>query len=104
MTAFGDLITDFATRTLVNLDLVKDAAKETDNEAYDVTQLWNSLLGLVVAPREQDIEVFPRTKLVPAGERLAGYHNCGAATVRRPVGACERPAECRCSFQRRVSR
>ncbi len=60
---YSDLITDFATRTLTNLDLVKDAVAQGNPDAYEVTQLWNSLLGLIVAPRETDMGRLPQTPL-----------------------------------------
>lgn len=63
MSIYADLIVDFAERTLANLDLIEQAVREGNSEAYDVTQLWNSLLGLIVAPRELDIEVFPETRM-----------------------------------------
>jgi hypothetical protein len=60
---YEDLITDFAKRTLANLDLVKRAAIEGHPDAYEVTQLWNSLLGLIVLPRERDVRRLPRIRL-----------------------------------------
>jgi hypothetical protein len=60
---YPDLITDFAKRTLANLDLVKRAADQGRPDAYEVTQLWNSLLGLIVAPRERDVRRLPKTQL-----------------------------------------
>jgi hypothetical protein len=60
---YADLIPDFVRRTLANLDLVKRAAAAGDPSAFEVTQLWNSLLGLVVAPREKDVGSLPRTRL-----------------------------------------
>ncbi len=60
---YQDLITDFAKRTLANLDLVQRAADEGRPDAYEVTQLWNSLLGLIVAPRERDVRRLPKTQL-----------------------------------------
>jgi hypothetical protein len=58
---YTDLITNFATRTLANLDLVKRAADAGDPGAFEITQLWNSLLGLIVAPRERDLTRLPET-------------------------------------------
>lgn len=60
---YPDLITDFAKRTLANLDLVKRAADEGRADTYEVTQLWNSLLGLIVAPRERDMKILPKIPL-----------------------------------------
>lgn len=60
---YTDLITNFATRTLANLDLVQRTAHAGDPGAFEVTQLWNSLLGLIVAPRERDVMGLPDTSL-----------------------------------------
>jgi hypothetical protein len=60
---YSDLITQFAKRTLANLDLVKQASDDGNSDAYEVTQLWNSLLGLIVLPRERDVRRLPKIKL-----------------------------------------
>jgi hypothetical protein len=54
---YTDLIASFATRTLSNLDLVKHTASTGDPRAFEITQLWYSLLGLTVAPRERETVV-----------------------------------------------
>lgn len=56
------LVRDFARRTLHNLELVREA-KRKGHEAYEVTQLINSLLGLLVLPRERYIESIPAVPL-----------------------------------------
>lgn len=48
---------DFADRTLKNLKLVED------NKGYEVTQLINSLLGLIVFPKERKIRPQQNTVL-----------------------------------------
>ena len=58
---YSDIITDFAYRTLRNLDSIQSQARDGDDGVYPVTQLWNSLLGLIVLPREVDLERIPRT-------------------------------------------
>lgn len=55
-----DFIADFAQRTLRNLDRVQAQASSGDEGVYPVTQLWNSLLGLIVLPRERDLRRIPR--------------------------------------------
>jgi HEPN pEK499 p136 len=60
---YEDLITDFAKRTLANLDLVKRAAAQENPDAFEVTQIWNSLLGLIVAPHELEVRRLPRRQL-----------------------------------------
>lgn len=55
MTAYqkidGAVIQDFARRTLRNLEIIEDAQRYI--EAYEVTQLINSLLGLLVFPQQR---------------------------------------------------
>ena len=51
---YNELISDFADRTLRNLDFVQERVRDGEQDLYDVTQLWNSLLGLVVLPLETD--------------------------------------------------
>jgi hypothetical protein len=58
-----DLITDFAARTLVNLDFVQERVRNGEVGLFDVTQLWNSLLGLIVLPLETDKSRVPETPL-----------------------------------------
>lgn len=43
---------DFAQRTFSNLKVIEQASKD-GNEAYEVTQLVNSLLALIVFPKER---------------------------------------------------
>ncbi|HEV3164125.1 MAG TPA: HEPN family nuclease [Isosphaeraceae bacterium] len=74
---YRNLITDFATRTLANLDLINKAAEDGNADAYEVTQLWNSLLGLIVLPREQDVSRLPKIKI--AQLYAAGWPNITTA-------------------------
>jgi len=60
---YKDLVRDFAERTRANLALVRDAAK-TGQNAYEVTQLMNSMLGLLVFPQQEFYNKIPETKLV----------------------------------------
>jgi hypothetical protein len=53
----GNIVRDFAQRTLHNLKFIEQQYKlfeqgESDTEVYEVTQLINSMLGLLVFPRE----------------------------------------------------
>lgn len=61
---YTDFIVDFAQRTLRNLDHVQAQANTGVDGVYPVTQLWNSLLGLVVLPRELDVRRIPETPMV----------------------------------------
>jgi hypothetical protein len=54
---YREIVADFAQRTLDNLNLVQREARAGNPRAYEVTQLWNSLLGLIIAPHE--LGVFP---------------------------------------------
>jgi hypothetical protein len=47
---YKDFLNDFALRTLSNLDHIK--MLKGSQGTYPVTQLWNSLLGLIVLPHE----------------------------------------------------
>ena len=48
-----DFVSDFAERTLANLEKIEN--DNTDLEKYEVTQLVNSFLGLIVFPKERSI-------------------------------------------------
>jgi hypothetical protein len=66
---YTNLIRDFAERTLHNLDYVQEQAGHDDVDAheprvYPVTQLCNSLLGLIVLPHERDVARIPSTPMV----------------------------------------
>lgn len=57
------LVLDFAERTRSNLELVAHEAQAGNASAFEVTQLINSLLGLLVFPRERFLEDIPETPL-----------------------------------------
>jgi len=57
-----EFILDFAERTRSNLEFIEAAEAEGDN-VYEVTQLANSLLGLLVFPREHYLQSIPDTPL-----------------------------------------
>lgn len=48
-----DFVSDFAERTLANLDNIEN--DNSNSEKYEVTQLINSLLGLIVFPKERNV-------------------------------------------------
>jgi hypothetical protein len=64
---YTDFIADFAQRTLQNLDIIQSKADAGDDGVYPVTQLWNSLLGLIVLPREQERDL-NRFRRIPMRE------------------------------------
>lgn len=57
-----DFIIDFARRTRANLAFI-DSAEERGAKVYEVTQLANSLLGMLVFPREHYMRSVPETPL-----------------------------------------
>ena len=59
---YKNLVKDFAERTRINLLLVQAEAKAGRN-AYEVTQLINSMLGLLVFPQQEFYNKIPETKL-----------------------------------------
>ena len=63
MTEYKNLVQDFARRTIINLEIIKDYKANTKGEVYEVTQLINSMLGLLVLPREHFIDEIPETPL-----------------------------------------
>lgn len=60
---YKHFIADFTSRTRQNLEYL-DEQYEQGASVYPVTQLWNSLLGLVVLPREREFESIERTPMV----------------------------------------
>jgi len=71
MTAYKDVVRDFIGRTRRNLDLVREHAEaegahgvaDEDRRAFEVTQLVNSMLGLLVFPQQKYFNAIPRTPL-----------------------------------------
>ncbi len=59
---YEHLFHDFARRTRHNLALIRQARAE-GREAYEVTQLINSMLGLLVLPRERYLQSIPAVPL-----------------------------------------
>lgn len=56
---YQDLVKDFANRTNHNLEVIKDC-KHKGIEVYEVTQLINSMLGLLIFPKENYIKSIPK--------------------------------------------
>jgi hypothetical protein len=83
-----EFISDFARRTLHNLDRIKQAEDEGEVNVYPVTQLWNSLLGLIVLPRERDgdrIPKMPISDLWAGGRPLVTERKGASRTLRQLV-------------------
>jgi hypothetical protein len=59
MTEIRDLVREFGERTLSNLDFVQQHADQPN--VYEITQLWNSLSGLLVLPYEREVDEIKAT-------------------------------------------
>jgi hypothetical protein len=55
---YSDFLLDFALRTYKNLEIIQDSVREK-SEGYEVTQLINSMLGLLVFPIEVYLKSIP---------------------------------------------
>jgi hypothetical protein len=61
---YGNLIRDFAQRTRENLKALRALQEsQPDREVYDVTQLINSMLGLLVFPQQRYMNGIPAIPL-----------------------------------------
>lgn len=65
MTEIRELVKEFGERTLSNLDFVQRHAGRSD--VYEITQLWNSLSGLLVLPYEHEVNAIQATLTEAAG-------------------------------------
>lgn len=68
---YENLVSDFAQRTKANLELVdREARRGKPGTAFEVTQLVNSMLGLLVFPQQRWFDRIPKTpmsELIDAG-------------------------------------
>ena len=55
---YQDLVRDFARRTRTNLEFIRHARNHGES-VYEVTQLVNSMLGLLVFPQQQYVDRIP---------------------------------------------
>lgn len=61
---YEDVIADFAKRTEANLQTIRRLAKEDGAApAFEVTQLVNSMLGLLVFPQQRYLDRIPETPI-----------------------------------------
>jgi hypothetical protein len=61
---YKNLVRDFAVRTLKNLDAIDAAvAQNGEAEIYEVTQLINSMLGLLIFPQQRFFDSIKPTPL-----------------------------------------
>jgi hypothetical protein len=67
---YQNLVRDFATRTLKNLEAIEAAvARDSEAELYEVTQLINSMLGLLVFPEQKYLNNIPKTGIEDLRDR-----------------------------------
>lgn len=59
---YEDVVCAFALRTKQNLEFIDTAAK-TNPDVYEVTQLVNSFLGLLVFPQQKYFDKIPKTPI-----------------------------------------
>jgi hypothetical protein len=59
---YEEVVRDFAARTQKNLSVIERLLKNGE-EVFEATQLVNSMLGLLVFPREEFIKQIPQTPL-----------------------------------------
>src|SRR5262245_31444769 len=59
---YESVIRDFAERTRKNLRVIEQLQAKGE-EVYEVTQLINSMLGLLVFPKEEFVDQIPDTSL-----------------------------------------
>ena len=58
--AYDELVSEFARRTRCNLEAIRSLQRSNPRlELYEVTQLINSMLGLLVFPQQSFIEEIP---------------------------------------------
>lgn len=60
---YHDLVKDFARRTQKNLEFIERYKDDPGSEVYEVTQLINSLLGLIVFPEQRFYNYIPEIPL-----------------------------------------
>lgn len=77
---YKDIVRDFAMRTAKNLELIEKMRKEDPcAEVFEVTQLVNSMLGLLVFPQQKyfnKIEKIPLAALKAQGWPIPEMKGC----------------------------
>ena len=66
---YEDLVSDFADRTRRNLEVIDGLTDDPESDVFEVTQLINSMLGLLVFPREKFLDRIPEIPLAELKER-----------------------------------
>jgi hypothetical protein len=63
MTEYGVTVRHFAQRTRKNLQTIERFSKADPNSYFEVTQLINSAIGLLMFPQQEFFELIPRKSL-----------------------------------------
>ncbi len=63
MVTSRNTVHDFARRTLKNLEAIEEMARKDPNDYFEVTQLINSAIGLLIFPKEVDYDSIPEIAL-----------------------------------------
>ncbi|RJP59827.1 MAG: hypothetical protein C4541_05435 [Candidatus Auribacter fodinae] len=63
-------LADFIQRTKDNLTIIYNPKDKTTDETYEVTQLINSLLGLLVLPQQKFFDEIKKKKVIINGTRF----------------------------------
>jgi hypothetical protein len=59
---YHNLVVDFANRTLANLDTLRNIQNQPgESDVYEVTQMINSMLGLLVFSQQSYVNRIPQT-------------------------------------------
>ena len=67
---YQEIVRDFADRTKKNLNLLREIqANSPDREIFEVTQLVNSMLGLLVFPQQSYVKSIPEVPLSQLREK-----------------------------------
>ncbi|WP_366131037.1 HEPN family nuclease [uncultured Halomonas sp.] len=59
---YENVVRDFARRTRVNLEIV-EKSKNNFGHGYEITQLINSCLGLLILPQQRFMDSIPKTPI-----------------------------------------
>jgi hypothetical protein len=67
---YENIVKDFALRTLKNLNALRDIQRNQPSvEVYEITQLINSMLGLLVFPQQRYVNNIPKVPLAELANR-----------------------------------
>jgi hypothetical protein len=97
MTEFGVTVRHFAHRTRKNLRIIEQGSKSAPKEYFEVTQLVNSAIGLLMFPQQEFVESLPEWTLDDLRQRawpIPEFEHGGERTQNlRNLTKNSRPAE-----------